>query len=88
MEYGYHLFSIGVGSECYTIVLQDNKDEAEKNLQQYFDRVKYLQTRKDSSRDWHGNRPLGNGIIRACYFLGMFSPKRSRPLVEPEDALA
>ena len=87
METGYHFFSIGVGSECYTIVLFGNKEEATQNLKEYFSRVAYIRTENKKRRDWHGNRPLGNCMIHACYFSGMFSPKRSRPLIEPSDMM-
>ena len=82
---GYQFFSVGMGSECYTIVLYDTVENGMKNLSQYFTRVKYLRMEKDCRRDWHGNRKLGTGVIKACYFSGLLSPKRTRPLVEPRD---
>ena len=87
MELAYHFFSVGVGSECYTIILYGEKEAAEKSLRNYFSRVTYLRTEYKERRDWHGNRRLDGSVIRACYFSGLFSPKRTRPLVEPSDAL-
>ena len=81
----YHFFSIGIGSECYTIVLQGDIDEATAALEEYFTRVKHLRTEYKERRDWHGTRRLGDCIIKACYFSGVFAPRRTKPLVEPVD---
>ena len=73
---GFHYFLVGVGSECYTVVLEDVLEKGKENLSKFFDRVKYLRSVDEPKRDWHGNRKLGEGTIRACYFSGVFSPKR------------
>ncbi|WP_419789606.1 hypothetical protein [Selenomonas ruminantium] len=83
---GYHFFSIGMGSECYTIIVYGNKKDAEEGLTAHFSRVQFLRTEYKDRRDWHGNRPLKDCIIKACYFSGMFSPKRTRPLADPCDS--
>ena len=80
MKYGFHFFLVGWGSECYTVIVEDTLEQAEESLNEVFCRVKYLRSEKVARKDWHGTRRLGNGIIRACYFSGLFSPKRTQPL--------
>lgn len=76
----FHYFLVGVGSDNYTVVLQDMLEAGKENLSKFFDRVKYLKSVDEAKKDWHGNRRLGNGVIKACYFSGLFSPKRETPL--------
>ena len=82
---GFHFFSIGMGSECYTIVLQGDLDGCAYALEKYFTRVTYLRTEQKERRDWHGNRKIMGYTIKACYFSGIFAPRRTKPLVEPSD---
>ena len=79
---GFHYFLVGVGSECYTVVLQDVLEAGKENLSQFFDRVKYIKSVNEPKQDWHGNRRLGDGVIRACFFSGVFAPKRETTLTE------
>lgn len=79
---GFHFFSVGWGSECYTVVLENTLEKAEESLGRVFSRVKYLRSEKVARKDWHGTRRLDDGIIRACYFSGIFAPKRTQSLTE------
>ena len=80
MKQGFHFFSVGWGSECYTIVLEGDLEQAEESLNQVFCRVKHLHSERVGRKDWHGTRRIGNSVIRACYFSGLFSSKRNKPL--------
>ena len=69
----------------YTDRCVDRETDDFAALEEYFTRVKHLRTEYKERRDWHGTRRLGDCIIKACYFSGVFAPRRTKPLVEPVD---
>ena len=80
----FQLFSCRKGAEIYSVVIEDEREDAEKNLRTIFDDVKFFESVPlDAPRtEWDGTRRFGNGIFKSCNFVCMFTPRRGTPLKE------
>lgn len=65
----YHHFEVTKDAEVYQIVVEGALSNAEKEIQGTFkfDSIKYLKTSGARLKDYHGNRRIGDCVIRGFW---------------------
>lgn len=65
----YHHFDVTKNDRLYQIVVEGRADDAKKELFETFgfDTVKFLKTSSARCEDYHGNRRIGNCIVRGFW---------------------
>ena len=70
-------FLIRQAADYYTVVLEGDREKAAEALRSYFPEVRFLRSeRTDDSgmRKYTGDRPIGECIIRGCWFTRELRP--------------
>lgn len=80
-------FLVRKTSEYYTVVVEGTAEEAYANLAVFFPEVRFVKTEPldaECASNFVGDRPLGDCIIRGCYFVREFT-RKGTPLTAGKD---
>lgn len=70
---GLHFFLVRRDNDAayYTVVVEGMLEEVRNNLFKYFHEVRFIKSEHldcETAQQYKGNRKLGNGLIRGCWF--------------------